>query len=73
MYVEGTNRATCHVSKRILNYGGRLTMFERICDQDLIHIYIKAMTLILDSHFVYLLGEEINKRNLSLMDYEIDK
>ncbi|WP_411801280.1 sporulation histidine kinase inhibitor Sda [Bacillus atrophaeus] len=48
-------------------------MFERICDQDLIHIYIKAMTLILDSHFVYLLGEEINKRNLSLMDYEIDK
>jgi hypothetical protein len=48
-------------------------MFEKICDQDLIHIYIKAKTLTLDSPFVYLLGEEINKRNLSLMDYEIDK
>lgn len=51
----------------------RLTMLQKITDQLLINVYAKAITLKLDSHFVYLLEEEINRRNLSLMKYETGK
>jgi hypothetical protein len=45
-------------------------MFQRLSDQLIIDIYVKAKILKLDSHFIYLLREEINRRSLSLMENE---
>ncbi|MGW9103723.1 sporulation histidine kinase inhibitor Sda [Priestia megaterium] len=48
-------------------------MLQKLSYQVLIHAYVKAMTLKLDSHFIYLLRMEINSRHLSLVKDETPK
>jgi hypothetical protein len=54
-------------------YKESLTMFQRLSDQLLIQAFVEAVILKLDFHFIYLLKEEINKRNLPSMEYETGK
>ncbi|RBW68477.1 sporulation histidine kinase inhibitor Sda [Bacillus taeanensis] len=41
-------------------------MIQRLSNQFLVRVYVQAMTLKLDSHFIYLLEKEVKKRDLPL-------
>ncbi|WP_332696691.1 sporulation histidine kinase inhibitor Sda [Halalkalibacter lacteus] len=45
-------------------------MIQQVSNQFLIHAYIQALALKLNSDFISLLEEELHKRNLPLMQYE---
>ncbi|WP_045518499.1 sporulation histidine kinase inhibitor Sda [Neobacillus niacini] len=48
-------------------------MIQKLNDQLLIDIYVEAKELKLDSDFISLLEEEIQRRNLLLMRHETDQ
>ncbi|RBW67295.1 sporulation histidine kinase inhibitor Sda [Bacillus taeanensis] len=47
-----------------------MTILKQLSNQFLIHVYIEAMALKLDSSFISLFEEEIKRRNLSLIRFE---